>query len=236
MSERLQKFMAECGIASRRKCEIYIEEGKVSVNGVVVTEPGTKVSEVDTVLFCGEPVKKQEELCCFMLYKPEGYVSTSADQFGRPIVIDLISEKNLRVFPVGRLDYDTSGLLLLTNDGDLAFKLTHPKHETEKTYEAVVSGIPTEQEMQSFRKGLVLDGYKTAPARIALRRAEGKNALLEITIREGKNRQVRKMCAAIGHNVLSLKRISIGGLKLGDLQKGCYRRLSDSEIDYLKNI
>jgi len=234
---RLQKFLADCGIASRRKCEEYIQNSFVSVNGVVVTSMGVKINpEKDSVLFKGKKVFSENKNVYILLNKPVGYITTSKDEFNRKTVLDLIKNIDARIFPVGRLDADTSGLLILTNDGDLAYKLTHPKSNIDKTYLAKVRGIPTAEELKKFETGLNIENYKTSPAKIKIKELLGKDCTLEITIHEGRNRQVRKMCAAIGHGVVTLERIKIGRLCLGKLQQSEYRFLNENEIEYLKNI
>ena len=235
MEERLQKYLARAGVLSRRKAEEAILAGKVAVNGVVVTALGTKVSSVDEVTYCGKKVQPASAYQYYMLHKPEGYVTTVHDQFGRPCVLDLVPQE-VRLYPVGRLDYETSGLLLLTNDGDLTYELTHPAHQVEKTYIALVRGIPTESELQRFRQGILLDDRLTAPAKIRILNKEGNNARLEIKIHEGRNRQVRRMCQAISHPVLQLSRCAIGTLRLGDLPKGSCRLLQPEEIAELKRV
>lgn len=240
MEERLQKFLAEAGIASRRKAEELIAQGKVKVNGKVVTEMGMKIDPAkDEVTYLDKKVTtKDTKMVYIMLYKPEGYVTTAKEQFGRPAVMDLIKGVKERIFPVGRLDYDTSGLLLLTNDGDLTYKLTHPKHDVDKTYIAKLYGIPDEGALQKFRRGVVIDGKRTKPAKIQIidKDKDGRFCTAEIIIHEGRNRQVRKMCEAIKHPVAQLKRVATGDLKLGDLQKGKYRHLTEKEIKYLKKL
>ena len=240
MEERLQKFLAEAGVASRRKAEELIAQGKVKVNGKVVTEMGMKIDPAkDEVTYLDKKVtKKDTKMVYIMLYKPEGYVTTAKEQFGRPAVMDLVKGVKERIFPVGRLDYDTSGLLLLTNDGDLTYKLTHPKHDVDKTYIAKLYGIPDEGALQKFRRGVVIDGKRTKPAKIQIieKDKDGRFCTAEIIIHEGRNRQVRKMCEAIKHPVAQLKRVATGDLKLGDLQKGKYRYLTEKEIKYLKKL
>ena len=231
---RLQKYLADAQVASRRKAEEMILEGRVSVNGEVITQLGTKVEDGDRVEVDGKEVHPADKLVYIMLHKPEGYVTTAKEQFGRPAVLDLV-DCGYRVYPVGRLDYDTSGLLLLTNDGELTYRLTHPKHNVNKTYIAMVEGVPTAEEMKKFSSGLVIDDYKTAPAKISIIK-KGKYTALKIIIHEGKNRQVRKMCAAIGHEVKYLKRVSTGKLYLGTLEKGKYRYLTEDEVEYLKSL
>ncbi len=236
--ERLQKYMADCGIASRRKSEELIKKGLVQVNGQVVTELGTKVNpQKDEILFKGRPVKPQNKSVYIMMNKPEGYVTTAKDQFNRPTVIDLIKDKvKERVVPVGRLDYDTSGLLLLTNDGDVVYKLTHPKSNINKVYEAKLFGVPDSNTINLFKDGITIDGKKTAPAKIELLRVDGRFSWCNITIHEGRNRQVRKMCRAARHPVAALRRVSEGELSLGNLKKGEWRYLTDKEIRYLKGL
>lgn len=234
---RLQKYIADCGIASRRKAEELIKQGSVKVNGSVVKEMGIKVSDNDQVEVNGRLIKPESKKVYIMLNKPSGYVTTVKDQFQRPTVIELLKGVNERVFPVGRLDYETTGLLILTNDGDFTFKMTHPSHEIAKTYLATISGIPSKEEISSFERGLKIEEYTTSPAKLRIVRARDRVCDVEVTIHEGRNRQVRKMCDAIGHPVLSLKRISLGSLKLGDLPEGSWRELSADEVkDLLKTV
>ena len=230
---RLQKFLAHAGIASRRAAEDIIKQGRVSINGKTIAEMGILVGNEDNVTVDGKPVVNKEAKIYIMLNKPTGYVSTAKDQFGRPTVLELVKDIDKRLYPVGRLDYDTSGLILLTNDGDFTYQLTHPKHEIDKIYEALISGIPTKDEITKFEAGLKIENYTTSPAKIIISEVKKNNALVQITIHEGKNRQVRKMCAAIGHNVLTLKRISIGPIALGNLQEGKWRNLTDAELNSL---
>jgi 23S rRNA pseudouridine2605 synthase len=237
MEIRLQKFLANAGVASRRKSEELILQGCIKVDGQVVTELGSKVNESNSIVeYNGEEVKIIKNFTYIMLHKPEGYITTVKEQFERPMVIDLIPGIKERVVPVGRLDYDTSGLLLLTNDGDLTFKLTHPKNKIEKIYIAKVEGKVTEDKIDEFEKGLMIGGYKTAPAKLKIINTEEYNSTLKISIYEGKNRQVRKMCELIGHRVVSLKRVATGELPLGDLKRGEYRTLTKNEVAYLKNL
>ncbi len=233
---RLQKFLADCGICSRRKAEEYILQGDVVVNGKIITELGFKVDEnKDKVYFKDKPVKIEQKKVYIMLNKPEGCVTTAKEQFDRKTVFDYIDIKE-RVVPVGRLDYDTSGLLILTNDGDLTYKLTHPKHNIKKVYIAKVYGTPTKEKLEKFKKGIVIDGYKTAPANIQILEKDNKYCTLKISITEGRNRQVRKMCDAIGHRVVNLKRVAIDKIILGNLKIGEYRYLTKEEVSYLKKI
>lgn len=238
MEERLQKFLAEAGVASRRKAEELIGEGKVKVNGKVVTEMGMKIDpKKDEVLYLDKVVSKKDvKMVYLMLHKPEGYVTTSKEQFGRPGVMDLIRDVPERIFPVGRLDYDTSGLLLLTNDGDLTFKLTHPKHDVDKTYEAKLYGTPDDMDLQMFRRGVYIEGRQTKPAKMQILEKGERQSTVEIILHEGRNRQVRKMCEAIKHPVAQLKRVATGELKMGDLPKGKHRHLTEKEVKYLKSL
>lgn len=230
---RLQKYIADCGVASRRKAEELIQLGCVKVNGSVVTEMGIKVSDSDLVEVNGKVIKPESKKVYILLNKPSGYVTTVKDQFRRPTVLDLLKGVNERVFPVGRLDYETTGLLILTNDGDFTFKMTHPKHEMAKTYLATIMGVPTEEEISRFENGLEIEDYTTSPAKIKIISSQENTCVVEITIHEGRNRQVRKMCEKIGHPVLALKRISIGNVALGDLKEGCWRELTSNEVESL---
>ncbi|RQD67190.1 MAG: rRNA pseudouridine synthase [Tindallia sp. MSAO_Bac2] len=233
---RLQKYLAQCGIASRRKCELYIHNGEVAVNGKIITEMGYIVDPYkDHITFRGNDVKNPENNVYLLLNKPKETVTTSKDQFNRKSVIDLVDVPQ-RVYPVGRLDYHTTGLLILTNDGELAQRLTHPSHSIEKIYQALVKGEVSQDTLQKLRLGIEIDGRKTrkATARI-VRSYTGKNrTLLEIGIKEGRNRQVRKMCEAVDHPVIYLKRISVGSLTIGNLKPGEYRNLKPEEVNRLK--
>lgn len=231
--ERLQKYMARCGAASRRKSEELITEGRVAVNGHTVTELGFKVAEGDNVTLDGKPLLPESRKVYIALNKPVGFVSTVKDERGRKTLLDLV-EVPERIYPIGRLDYDTSGLILLTNDGDIYNKVIHPREEKNKTYIALVQGILSKEEIRAFESGLEIEDYVTAPAKIRTKRIQGRNAEVEITIHEGKNRQVRKMCEKIGHPVISLKRISVGKIALGDLPVGKWRYLTEKEVGELK--
>ncbi|WP_083238773.1 pseudouridine synthase [Caloranaerobacter ferrireducens] len=234
---RLQKYLAMCGVASRRKSEMLILQGRVKVNGKVVEELGYKIDpDIDIVLVDNKRIIKKENYIYIALNKPEGYITTVKDQFNRPTVLDLVKSIKERIYPIGRLDYDTSGLLLLTNDGDLTYKLTHPKHEIEKVYIAKIKGVPTEKELNKFRKGLKIDNYVTSKAKIEVLKKYNDYSIVKITIHEGKNRQIRKMCKKINHPVIKLKRIAIGKIELGNLKKGSWRYLSKEEISYLKEL
>lgn len=235
---RLQKFLADCGIASRRKCEELIEAGRVKVNGKTV-ELGFKVDpEVDKVEFDGKLVSNnKKEFTYILLNKPIGVVTTADDQFDRETVLDLVRVKP-RVVPVGRLDMYTSGALILTDDGDFVYKVTHPKHEINKTYTVTLVGIVSDEDIEALRKGVVIDGdYTTKPAKARIMKidAEKNISRVEITIHEGKNRQVRKMCEAIGKKVLALHRAKIGNLGVKDLKLGTWRYMTKKEVaDILK--
>lgn len=233
---RLQKYLAHAGIGSLRACERWIAEGKVTVNGEIVTEMGVQIDpEKDTICFKGKPVRGEEKKTTIMLNKPDGYVTTAKDQFGRPSVLDLVDIPGVRLYPVGRLDYQTTGLLILTNDGELTQSLTHPKHHFPKTYEALLQGEVKSQDLETLRKGVVLDdGYRTRPAGARLIGLNGHNSRVEITIYEGKNHQVRRMAKAIRHPVLRLKRVRVGDLTLGNLNEGTWRKLTPKEIQSLK--
>lgn len=237
---RLQKFLAECGIASRRKCEELIVEGKVKVNGVVVTELGTKIIPgKDIVTFEGKEIAlKQEKKVYILLNKPVGYVTTVSDEQKRPTVMELLKDVKEKVVPVGRLDMYTSGLLLLSNDGDFIYKVTHPKHETIKTYVVKVRGIPTEKDLDKLRKGVKIEEYITSPARVELLLKDKTNDVsrILIEIHEGRNRQVRKMCEAIGLSVISLKREGVAGLTCEGVERGKWRYLTEEEVEQIMNI
>lgn len=233
---RLQKYLASCGVASRRKCEEYILDGKIKVNGEIVRVLGTQVEEGDSVTFNDKPIQMEDKKVYYMLNKPVGYVTSVHDEKQRPIVMDLLKEAEYRVYPIGRLDYNTSGLLLLTNDGDLTYRLTHPKHEVKKRYEVKVQGILTKEAQNQLKNGILLEGRKTAPAGLKIINIGEKSTRFYLTIHEGRNRQVRRMCEAIGYKVISLKRVAIGKLTIGDLKLGNYRLLTKEELNYLKKI
>lgn len=231
---RLQKFLSASAIASRRKAEELITAGRVSVNGRIVMELGVKVDPVtDIVAIDGKRVTPPVEKISIMLNKAAGYVTTVKDEKGRPTVFALIGDLGERVFPVGRLDMDTEGLLIFTNDGDFANLLMHPKHEVWKTYVAELRGRPTEKKLEQLRKGIELGDGPTAPAKVKMVKGD-ENAVVEISIREGRKRQVRRMFSAIGHRVTKLERTSYGPLKLGRLQRGKWRRLTEKEVEDLK--
>ena len=233
---RLQKFLAEAGVASRRLAEKYIQEGKVSVNGNVVTELGTKVNpEQDEILFQGEKVKIQEKKVYILLNKPIGYVTTAKDQFGRDTVLNLVKVKE-RIVPVGRLDMYTSGALILTNDGEFVYRITHPKHRIDKTYTVTLKGQVSKEDLETLRSGMIIDGYKTSGAKAKKIKEDKEKDItrLEIIIHEGRNRQVRKMCEGIGKKVLALHRSKIGNISVKNLKIGTWRYLNEDEVKNLK--
>lgn len=237
MEERLQKFLANAGIASRRKCEELILDGKIEVNGAIVTELGTKVSEKDIVKYNGKIVKTEEEKIYILLNKPIGYVTTAKDQFNRDTVLDLI-KINKRIVPVGRLDMYTSGALILTNDGEFVNMLTHPKNEIDKTYNVTVKGNVTNEDIEQLQKGVKIDDeYITKPAKVKILKIDKEKNIsrIQITIHEGKNRQVRKMCEAINKKVLALHRCKIGNIEVKDLKVGNWRYLTKKEVENLMN-
>jgi len=234
---RLQKYLASAGIASRRKCEEFILEGKVKVNGRLVKELGKKVNpQIDKVHFEGKLIKIEENMVYILLNKPTGYVTTNSEQMGRKKVTDLIKDLDVRVVPVGRLDMYTSGALILTNDGDFVYKVTHPKHEIDKTYIAKVKGIVSEENLNKLREGVKIEDYTTSPADVNIIDIEKEKQLtkLQITIHEGKNRQVRKMCETLGYGIYSLHREKIGDISVKKLKRGSWRYLTQQEVKKLK--
>ena len=237
MEERLQKYLAEKGIASRRKCEEYILQGLVKVNGTIVTQLGTKIDPTkDKIIFKDQELTNQKEKKVYILLnKPIGYVTTVKDQFDRDTVLDLIKIKGVRLVPVGRLDMYTSGALLLTNDGEFVYQVTHPKHEIEKTYTVTIKGDVILKEIEELRNGVMIDGKLTKKAKVKIlkKEEEKKTTRLEITIHEGRNRQVRKMCEAIGKPVLALHRSKIGNIHVKDLKIGTWRYLTKEEVKEL---
>ena len=234
---RLQKFMALSGVASRRKSEEMIKEGLVKVNNITVTELGTIIDpSKDKIMVNDKRIKLESNKVYIMLNKPVGYVSTLKDEKDRKIVTDLIEGVNERIYPVGRLDADTTGLILLTNDGDLAFKLTHPSKKIDKRYIAIVEGVPNKQELDKLRNGVYIDGKKTASAEVKIAKKFDEDSILDITIHEGRNRQVKKMCEAVNHPVKKLKRVSIGEIELGGLNIGNWRFLNEEELNFLKSL
>lgn len=230
---RIQKFMAQCGVASRRKSEELVEKGLVQVNGVTIKEPGFQIDpEADEIIVNGKVLTEASKIY-IMINKPKGTLSTSEDTHGRKRVLDLVDVRE-RLYTVGRLDMDTEGLLLLTNDGDLTFYLTHPKHEFEKVYVGLVKGIPDENSLKWFRQGMDIEDYRTAPAEIRILQEDRNKCLMEMRIHEGRKRQIRKMCETMGHPIIELKRVAIGKLTLGNLKPGEWRYLRKEEVLYLK--
>lgn len=236
MEIRLQKYLADAGIASRRASEKLIEEGKIKVNGQVITTQGVKINPLlDLVEYMGKRVQIQGTLTYYMLNKPVRCVTTASDEKNRKTVLDIVKVKE-RVFPIGRLDYMSSGLLLLTNDGDLTYKLTHPKHNIDKKYVAIIEPKITQDKINILSKGVDLGLFKTSPCKIKLLRENDTCQTYEVMIHEGKNRQVRRMFEYVQAKVIKLKRVSIGKLQIGDLRVGQYRVLTKEEIKYLKNL
>lgn len=235
---RLQKYMALCGVAARRKCEEMIAAGRVSVNGRIVDQMGAQVEEGDAVLLDGAPIRPQERKRYILYCKPVGEVTTVSDDRGRETVMDRFRDLGERVYPVGRLDYDTEGLLLLTNDGELAQKLTHPSCEVDKVYLARVAGNPSNEALERLRRGVVMAGdpRRTYPARVRVTRDEAFASEVLVTIHEGRNRQVRRMFEAVGHRVLALRRVRFGPLTLGDMRPGQWRELTGEEVEALKAL
>ena len=233
---RLNKYIAQAGIASRRKADELTKNGNVKVNGVVVTEMGYEVQPDDRVEVNGRVAVLADKFVYYMMNKPKGFITSMKDEQGRPTVMDLMTDVPVRVFPVGRLDYNTTGMLLLTNDGDLANKLAHLEHEVGKTYRATVAGVVSKKRLAMLRRGVDIGGFITSPAEVTVVKQTEKSAIIELTIHEGKNRQVRRMCKAVGCPVKELQRIAIGDLYLARLKEGHYRKLRKEEIDYLKNL
>lgn len=233
---RLNKYIASAGICSRRKADELIAAGNVKINGAVMREMGYDVQEGDHVSVNGRPVEAADNKVYVAVNKPKGYITSMDDDRDRATVAQLVSDIPERLFPVGRLDYNTTGLLLMTNDGDLAYRLTHPKHEVYKTYVAMVSGIVSDARLAKLRKGVDIGGFVTSPAKVRVIKQNQRSTVVEISIHEGKNRQVRKMFKAVGNNVIELERIAIGDLRLGHMQQGHYRKLTRREIDYLKGL
>jgi 23S rRNA pseudouridine2605 synthase len=237
---RLQKLLATAGVASRRSSEELILEGRVSVNGEVVRTLGSKADPaVDEIKVDGRRLRFDVRVRYILLNKPKGFVTTRKDPQGRRTVMDLLEGVREYVYPVGRLDYDSEGLLLLTSDGDLAARLTHPRHEVERVYEAIVLGAPDDEALDALRRGIFLDGSRTLPAEVrrggVVGRGRQQTTKLTITLREGRNRQVRRICAHIGHPVRKLVRVRMGPIRLGDLRPGHWRDLTAAEVEKLKS-
>ena len=233
---RLQKYLAMCGVTSRRAAEKLIAEGHVAVNGETVTEMGTKVEPTDAVLVDGAPVTMETEKHYLMYHKPAGEVTTVTDPEGRATVLDKFRDYPVRLYPVGRLDYDSEGLLLLTNDGELTDRLLHPSREVEKVYLARVSNQVTPDEAKALERGVIVDGRPTSRAKARILGVQPLYTDMMITIHEGRNRQVRKMIEAVGHHVVLLRRVRFGPLKLNDLPRGMWRLLTADEVEALKKL
>ena len=233
---RLNKYIAQAGVASRRKADELIAAGKVKINGTGCTVLGTEVMPGDRVLVNGRDISGQsEKLVYYALNKPLGYITTTSDEKGRETVLSLLTDVTQRVFPVGRLDADTTGLLILTNDGTLANRITHPRNTVWKTYEVEINIAISEEKMEKLRKGVDIGGYITKPAQVKLLKQTAHASLLEVKISEGKNRQIRKMFKAVDAKVIALERTAIGEVRLGRTHVGTYRKLTKEEIDYLKS-
>lgn len=236
MVERLQKYMARCGVASRRSSEEIIIGGRVKVNNVIVNELGAKVdTSIDKVYVDNKLIKPEEKKVYIVLNKPVGYVSTVKDEKGRKTILDLINVEE-RIYPIGRLDYDTSGIILLTNDGDIYNKIIHPRQAINKVYIAKIKGIPSDNEVKHFCNGVNIGDYITSKAGFQILKKYFDSCDVKIIIHEGKNRQIRRMCEAINHPVLELKRVSVGNICLGDLKESTWRFLDQSELKYLNNL
>ena len=235
---RLQKYMAMCGVAARRKCEEIILSGRVKVNGQVVDQMGTQVEEGDVVELDGQVIAIQEQKRYIIYHKPAGEVTTVSDDKGRETVMDRFADFPERIYPVGRLDYDSEGLLLLTNDGEMAQRLTHPSCEVDKVYLARVTGNPSNEAIDRLRRGVYMEGdqRRTYPAQVRVVRDESLFSDILVTIHEGRNRQVRRMFDSVGHKVLLLRRVRFGPLELGDLRRGEWRELNEEEIELLHRM
>ncbi len=232
---RINKYIAQAGYASRRVADELILAGKVKVNGALMDTPGYDVQDNDLVEVEGHIIAGAEKLVYYVLNKPVGYITTTRDEQGRPTVMSLMEDVPVRVFPVGRLDYNTSGLLIMTNDGQLAQHIAHPSGQVWKSYLALVAGTVSPEEAARMRRGVEIDGYKTKPAKVDILEARAGLTRLKIQICEGRNRQVRKMCEAVGHRVLELQRTAVGQVQLGHIKEGRYRKLNPDEVAYLKN-
>ncbi|MBO5910363.1 MAG: rRNA pseudouridine synthase [Clostridia bacterium] len=233
---RINKYLADCGVASRRKCDELISQGKVKVNGKITRELGLDIKPTDVVMFENRVVRSNTRRVYYKLHKPKGYVTTASDEKGRKTVIELMRKVQERVYPIGRLDYDTEGLLILTNDGDITNILTHPKNAVKKTYIATIEGEITNDDVKKISKGVDIGGYITQPCSVVLLDKDEKFTRVEITISEGKNHQVKKMFEAVGKTVAFLKRTIIGEIRLGGLARGEYKALTTKEIAYLKSL
>ena len=233
---RLNKYLSQSGVASRREADRLIQAGRVCVNGQVVSTMGAKIDDTDDLVEVdGKKIATKKKLVYLAMNKPAGYVVSRKDPAGRPTVLDLIPRSMQYLYPVGRLDYDSRGLLLLTNDGELSFRLMHPRYGIKKVYLVEVKGDPGKKTIEKLRKGIFLEGKKTAPALISKLKASPERALMKIEIKEGRKREIRKMCAVVGHPVLDLQRVEIGGIKLNRLKQGKWRDLTIREVYLLKS-
>ena len=232
---RINKYIAQAGIASRRKADELITNGNVKVNGAVMKELGYDVKDGDDVQVNGTQVKNNRKLVYVLVNKPLGMITSAKDEKDRATVMELVQDIDERLCPVGRLDYNTTGALIMTNDGKLTYRITHPKHELEKTYRVLVKGVVSEEKVRRLRSGVDIGGYITKKAKVQIIKGGQKSTLVEVSIHEGKNRQVRKMFAAVGNPVQELERVAIGKIRLGHLRPGHYRKLTREEVEYLKN-
>ena len=232
---RINKYIAQAGIASRRKADELIANGNVKINGAVMKEPGYDVQDGDKVEVNGKLLSGPKKMEYVLINKPLGMVTTVDDDKDRLTVMECVKDIDARLFPVGRLDYNTSGALIMTNDGDLAYRITHPKHEVYKTYRARVAGVLSNEKVAKLRKGVDIGGIVTSRAKVNVIKGNAHSTIVEISIHEGKNRQVRKMFAAVGNPVQELERIAIGEIRLGHLKEGHYRKLTREEVEYLRN-
>ncbi len=233
---RLNKYIASSGLCSRRKADQLISNGNVKINGAVMKEMGYVVLPGDRVAVNGKLIEGESRRVYVAVNKPLGYISTMNDDRERATVAELVADIPERLVPVGRLDYNTSGLLIMTNDGELTYRLTHPKHRVYKTYVATVAGIISDARLSRLRKGVDIGGFVTSPARVKVIKQNPRSTVVEISIGEGKNRQVRRMFAAVGNRVQTLERVAIGDIRLGHLKSGHYRKLTKEEIEYLKSL
>lgn len=232
---RINKYIAQAGIASRRKADELIANGNVKINGAVMKEPGYDVEEGDKVEVNGRVIENQNKMVYVLLNKPFGVITSAKDEKDRTTVMEFVKDIDERLFPVGRLDYNTTGALIMTNDGNLTYRVTHPRHELGKTYRALVKGILSAEKVRKLRNGVDIGGYVTSKAKVQIIKGGQNSTVVEITIHEGKNRQVRKMFAAVGNPVQELERVAIGTIRLGHLRPGHYRKLTKEEVEYLKN-
>lgn len=232
---RINKYIAQAGIVSRRKADELILNGNVKVNGAVMREPGYDVDNGDKVEVNGRIIDNNQEKVYLLVNKPLNMITAASDDKDRETVMEIIKDVDARLFPVGRLDYNTTGALIMTNDGDISYRITHPKHGMDKTYRALVKGVISPEKAARLRKGVDIGGFMTSRAKVKIIKGNSHSTLVEISIHEGKNRQVRKMFAAVGNPVQTLERIAIGEIRLGRLKQGHYRKLNREEIEYLKN-